>query len=211
MPTTDIMNMLPISDVSFLPQWQQETSTQSGGKPRVADVGEELWLAEIGCSLLTAGEAREAEARINALRGSIDTFYLHNPRAPYPLADLNGAALGASAVTIYALGGDNRSLRLAGLPVGYVMSIGDFLQFDTGADPNVRRCLHQLTSAGVADGAGRTALMSVVPHIRAGAAAGLAVALKRPAAEVFILPGTLRAQSQRGSLGSLSFNALQVP
>jgi hypothetical protein len=211
MPTTDIMDVLPISDVSFMLNWQQEMSQQSGGSPRTADVGEELWLAKIGCNALTKQEARIAEAMLDGLRGAIDTFYVWNARAPYPFADLTGAVLGASAVTIYALGGDNKSLRLAGLPVGYVLSIGDYLSFDTGNAPNVRRCLHRLTSGGTADGAGRTGFMSVTPHIRAGAANGLAVSLKKPAAEMFVLPGTLAAQSLKGSLGTLSFQALQVP
>jgi hypothetical protein len=199
MPTTDIMDMLPISDVSYLPQWSQEVS--QGAVPRTADLGEELWVAEVGCSTLLAAEAREAEARINALRGAQGTFYLHNPRAPYPLADLNGATLGESEVTIYALGDDNKSLRFEGLTVGYVLSIGDFFHFDTGEEPNVRRCLHQLTTTGVADGAGRTGMISVVPHIRAGA----------ETAEVFIVPGTFKGQSQRGGLGSITFTAMQVP
>lgn len=211
MPTTDIMNILPVSDVSFLPQWQQEMSQQAGGKPGVADVGEELWLAKIGCAALTKEEAHRAEARINALRGAIGTFYVHNPRAPYPLADLNGVLLGASTVTIYALGGDNKSLRFAGLPVGYVLTEGDFFAYDTGEPPDVRRCLHQLTGDAVADVNGRTALVSVIPHLRAGVATGITVNLKKPAAEMIILPGTLDAASFKGSLGTLGFQALQVP
>lgn len=211
MPSTDIMNALPISDVSFMLNWQQEMSQMSGGTPRAADVGEELWLAKIGCSALTKHEARIAEALLDGLHGAIDTFYVWNARAPYPFADLTGATLGASAVTIYALGGDNKSLRLAGLPIGYVLSIGDYLSFDTGNAPSARRCLHRLTSGGIADGAGRTGVMSVTPHIRTGAANGLAVSLKKPAAEMFLLPGTLDSRSRPGELGTLSFQALQVP
>lgn len=208
MPSTDLMNILPISDVAFTLQWQQEVSPQGGGTPRVADTGEELWLAEIGCGVLTADEARDCEAAIDDLRGSIGTFFLHNPRFPFPRSDWNGAILGASAVTIFALGGDNKSLRLGGLPVGYQISRGDYFHFDTGG---THRCLHRFTAGGAADGAGRTPMLGVVPHIRAGAATGLSVSLKRPAAEMFILPSTFKPRSTKPTLGSLTFTALQVP
>jgi hypothetical protein len=208
MPSTEIMDMLPISDVAFTLNWQQEMSQQGGGTPRVADIGEELWLAEIGCSVLTANEARDCEAAIDDLRGAIGTFYLHNPRFPFPRSDPGGQILGASAVTIFALGVDNKSLRLGGLPVGYVISRGDFFHFDTGG---THRCLHRFTTGGVADGAGRTPLLGVTPHIRVGASTGLSVTLKRPAAEVFILPGTFKARSTKPTLGNLFFSAMQVP
>ena len=206
--STEIMDMLPISDVAFGLSWQQEMSQQGGGTPRVADLGEVLWTAEIGCSVLTDAEARDCEAAIDDLSGSIGTFYLHNPRFPYPRLDPGGVMLGASAVTIFALGGDNKSLRLAGLPVGYAISRGDYFHFDTGGP---RRCLHKFTAGGVADGAGRTPMLGVVPHLRTGVETGLSVTLKRPAAEMFILPGTFKPRSVRSTIGNLFFNALQVP
>jgi hypothetical protein len=211
MATTDLIDYLPISDAVFKLQWQQEISPTGGGTPRGADLGEELWLADIACSVLTSEEARTAEAMIDDLRGVIGSFYVWNPRAPYPLADPNGTALGTNAVTIYALGSDSKSLRLAGLPVGYQIKIGDFFSFDTGSSPNVRRCLHRFTAAGIADGAGRTPMLGVVPHLRAGVATALAVALKKPSAEMFILPGSFDPRSLKGPLGSLSFQAMQVP
>lgn len=207
---TEIMDLLPISGegVSFMLQWQQETSQQSGGTPRVADVGEPLWFAKIPCNVVTTDEARDCEAALESLQGGIGTFYLHNPRFPYPRLDPAGAILGANNVTIYALGDDNKSLRLAGLPVGYVISRGDFFHFNTGG---TRRCFHRFTASGVADGAGRTPSISVVPHLRAGVSTGLAVTLKRPAAEMFLVSGSYDAASIRPALGRIALTAMQVP
>lgn len=211
MPVSDLIVILPVSQALFQLQRQQEVSPTGGGTPRAADLGEELWTATIACDVLTDQEARVAEATIEALDGSIGTFYLSNPRMPYPFADPNGAILAASAVTIFALGGDNKSLRLTGLPVGYQITAGDFFCFDTGSVPNVRRCFHRFATSGAADGAGRTPMLTVRPHLRAGVATGLAVTLKKPAAEMFILPGTFDPRSLKGPLGSLTFQALQVP
>lgn len=211
MPTTDLMTMLPVSKVKFIPRWRQEFSAQASGNPRVADLGPELWGAELTATDLSAAEQLQAEALIEQMRCSAGTFYCWNTRAQYPQADRNGAILGSNTVTIYALGGDNKSLRLAGLPVGYKITIGDMLAFDTGEDPDVRRCLHRFVAGGVADGAGRTPSIEVAPHIRAGAATSLVVTLKRPAAEMFILPGSYDSGSTSPTLGEISFKALQVP
>ena len=193
-----------------MPQWRQEFIRQAGGTPRVADLGPEVWTAKLGSSLMTDEEAAAAEAYVERGRGSLGTHYIWNPKAPCPRRDPAGTILGANVVTIFALGDDNKSLRLAGLPVGYQITIGDYLAYDTGAAP-VHRCLHRFVSSVTADGAGRTALTEVVPHIRAGAATGIVVALKQPAAEMMILPGTYQTQSVRRGFSAIALTAVQVP
>jgi hypothetical protein len=211
MPNTDLMESLFIDSVSFMPLWRQEFSRQAGGRPRVADLGAEVWTAKLGTApMRDIGEALKAEAYVNQLRGSLGTFYVWNPKAQYPQADPKGAVLGSSAVTIYALGGDNKSLRLAGLPVGYQITIGDFLAFDHGATP-VHRCLHQFCASAVADSSGRIALTEVAPHIREGATTGLAVSLKKPAAEMMIVPGSYQTQGTRRGFSVITLTAVQVP
>jgi hypothetical protein len=211
MPTTDLMTALLISDVTFMPQWRQEFSRQAGGTPRVADLGPEIWTAKIGVSIMDNDTAESAAALINQMRGSLDTFYVWNPRRQYPRLDPAGTILGSNTVTIYALGGDNKSLRLTGLPVGYQISRGDFLSWDQGSSPNVKRCLHQFMADATADGSGIIASTEVAPHIRAGASTGLTVSLKRPAAEMMIMPGSYSFPSTGPLTSSISFTAIQVP
>jgi hypothetical protein len=210
MPTTDLMESLRIDNSSFMPLWRQELSRQAGGTPRVADLGPELWIAKLTSSLMLDAEAEQSEALVEQMRGSLDTFYVWNPKKPYPRADLTGAILGASTVTIFALDGDNKRLRLAGLPVGYVITRGDMMAFDHGTTP-VHRCLHRFVAPAVADGSGRIALTEVAPHIRPGATTGLAVSLKKPAAEMMIVPGSYNTQSVRRGISAITLTAVQVP
>lgn len=210
MPTTDLMDALPISDSIFTLQRQQEVSTQGSGAPRGSDIGEPLWVAKVTCSVVkNDSEARDIEGLIDELDGVIGSFYLSNVRFPFPRLDPGGVVLGASEVTIYALDEEDASvLRFAGLPVGYTLRRGDYFHFDAAG----HRCLHKIVSAtGTADGAGRTGFLKVRPFIRAGAETGLQVTLKKPAAEMFIVPGSCEARSIRPTLGAITFAAQQVP
>lgn len=209
MVDTAFMSALTIDSVEFTLQQRQEFSRQAGGTPRVADVGPEFWQAKVGASKLSNAAARAADAIYNQMRGSLGTFYMWDPRAQYPQSDLTGAILGSATVTIYELGGDNKSLRLTGLPVGYVITAGDKLSFDHGT-PN-HRCLHEFVAGATADGSGHIALTEVVPHIREGASTGLVVTLKRPTAEMMIMPGTYSFPSTGPVSSSISFTAIQVP
>lgn len=209
MVDTNLMSALTIDSVEFVPQFRQEFSRQAGGTPRVADIGPEIWTAKIGCSNMSNVAARAAAAIINQMRGSLGTFYVWDPRAQYPQSDLTGSILGSNTVTIYALGSDNKSLSLAGLPIGYVITAGDKLSFDHGT-PN-HRCLHEFVAGATADGSGNIALTEVVPHIREGASTGLTVTLKRPTAEMMIMPATYNFPSTGPVSSSITFTAIQVP
>ena len=208
--TTDLMTALTIDSVTFMPQWRQEFSRQAGGTPRVSDIGPSVWMAKIGASKLSNVAARGAAALINKMNGSEGTFYVWDPRAQYPQADPSGTILGASTVTIYALDDDTTKIRLAGLPVGYVITRGDKFSWDQGSSP-IHRCLHEFSDSVTADSNGRTALTSVFPAIRAGATTGLTVSLSRPAAEMMIVPGSYDFPSTGAVMSSISFTAIQVP
>ncbi len=295
MATTDLMTALPVSEVTFMPQWRQEFSRQAGGTPRVSDIGPEVWMAKIAAGIMGNDDAESTAALINQMRGSLGTFYVWNPRRQYPRMDADGSIIGSSVVTIYALDADTRYLRLEGLPVGYVIKRGDFLSWDQGSSP-VHRRLHQFMADATADGAGRIALTEVAPHIAAGASAtvasvititiaspavvswtahglvagrevkfsttgalptgivagttyyviaaglatdnfriaatvdgaaintsgtqsgthtgtapGLTISLKRPAAEMMILPGSYDFPSAGSTVSSISFTAIQIP
>lgn len=211
MATTDLMTALKIASVTFIPTWVQEFSRQAGGAPRVADLGGGgIWTAKIATANMANDEIESAAALIDDMQGSLGTFYVWNPRKQYPRLDLAGTILGSSTVTIHTLGGDNKSIRLQGLPAGYVISRGDFFSWDQGSSP-VRRCLHRFTADATADGSGILPLTGVAPHIRVGASTGLTVTLKRPAAEMMIQPGSYDFPSTGTLISTLTFTAIQVP
>lgn len=209
MPTTDLMELLKIDSVTFMPQFRQEFSRQAGGTPRVADLGPEIWTAKLSASRMRNNAAKQAAALFNQMRGSLGTFYVWDIRAPYPQSDRGGVILGSNTVTIYALDTDTKLISLAGLPVGYRITRGDKLSWDQGSPAH--RCLHEFSADVVADGAGRIALTEICPHIRAGASTGLTVSLKRPAAEMMIAAGSYDFPSTGPNSSSISFTAIQVP
>ncbi len=208
MPTTDLMNALPVTSVRFVLERGREQSGQANGVIRVKDLRPALWRARIQCAALTHREDRQAMALIGDIEDQIGTFYVWKPNAPYPYADPTGAVLGASAVKINSVNADNRRLSLKWLPAGYVLTRGDFVAFDYGSAPS--RALHQVVDATVtANGSGVTPQFFVTPQIRPGAAANNVVSLALPAAEMRIVPGGYDPNTQ-GSTTSVSIDAVQV-
>lgn len=207
MANTDLMAALVVASVKFALGYGQETSGQAGGTIRVADLRSPLWTMEAECSMLTLDQLLDIETMIDQMGGAKGSFYAWDPRRPFPKLDLDGSGLGASAVKINSLGADNRSLSLKGLPAGYGLSRGDTLAFDFGSG---RRALHRVSAvSAVANGAGVTSVFEVVPNIRPGAALNADVALKRPAAEMRLVPGSFSGKAE-GLIGSISLQAVQV-
>jgi hypothetical protein len=196
-----------IGSASFQLEYRNELSRMAGGNPRVADLGPELWLTRIQTTDLLREEFLQADAEFNKLRGSLNTFLAYPPYSWYPQKDKLGVALGSAAVQIHAVGGDNKSLRLKGLPAGYVLTKGDFLSFIHGT---TKYALHQLTTGATADGGGITPLFEVAPHLRAGVAVDLNVTLVRPHCEMMVLPKTYEPRTTRPPYSQISLQAVQV-
>ena len=186
--TPDLADLVPIQSAHWQPMWQQETSGTGAGELLAADLGPQLWEADVTLKAVRNSEARAVKSRIEALGGARHAFYLYDPINCYPTHDPGGTILGDNEVTILAVGGDNRTLSLAGLPAGYVLA-HDMLASDYGSPS--RRALLRMVDTVTADGDGETALFEVTPALRPGIAAGQTVMLKKPAAKVKILPGTL--------------------
>jgi hypothetical protein len=208
-PVEDLIDTLKINSVAFYPFYRQETSGTAGGKIWAKDLGDELWEADLAITNVTHAEAYAALARFNKLRGSIFSFYCYNPAMPYPQSDPDGSSLGSSAVIINTLGTDNKSLSLSGLPAGYKLSTGDFFGYDFG-DPS-NRALMQIVEDATADGSGVTPTFEVFPNFRVGTTTGLAINLKKPSAEMVIIPGSWpQPTSQNRMKSSFSFKAREI-
>jgi len=205
MATTDLMDALVVTGVTFSLDYGQETSGQAGGQIRVKDLRSPLWRMKVDCSTLSLQQLRVIRALVGSLGGSLGSFYAWDPAAQYPAADPDGTALGSSNVQISGLGSSAWHLILKGLPAGYKLTIGDMLAFDYGTS----RALHQVTSSVVANSSGVTPAFEIHPPRRQGAAANQVVALKRPAGEFRIVPGSLNLSAD-GLTGQAGFEAVQV-
>jgi hypothetical protein len=111
-------------------------------------------------------------------------------------------------VVIASINANRKALTLSGLPAGYVITMGDYLHVDYGTPS--RRALLQASEGATANGSGVTGEFEVRPHLRPGIATALAVTLKKPAAKVKIVPGSVRIETVTTLLSQLRFTARQT-
>ncbi|MCU0826659.1 MAG: hypothetical protein MUE52_04475 [Tabrizicola sp.] len=206
----DFADILPISSLSFHLPEQVVMSRNGKGEVLTADVGERLWQGRMTLGRLTRAEAGRPEVLIELVRGGAQhSFLIYDRHRTNPRLDPQGAILGASAVTILALGGDARELSLAGLPAGYVLSAGDHLSFAYGSG---LQALHRIVTTTVtASGAGQTPLFEVIPAIRPGAVAGASVQLKKAYCKAVAMPGSIEEAVRFSTLSEgMSFDWVQT-
>lgn len=191
---------LLVSQNSFhLPEQVQQTRT-AGGEQLGADVGERLWTGKIMLGRMTKAEAGRPEVLIDLIRQVGRPFLMYDRYRTNPLLDPLGTVLGAAAVSILALGSDARELSLAGLPVGYTLSAGDYLSFAYGSTP-VRQALHRVVNTTVvADGSGNTALFEVTPALRPGAVAAAPVQLKKAYCKAVAIYGSIEEATRQSTM-----------
>lgn len=203
-------DILPVQAYSCdLPE-QLQMSRTAGGEQLVADMAERLWTGRVDLGWMIKSEVGRPETLIQVLKQG-RSFHMLDGRRKYPLLDPTGSILGASAVTILALGGDARELSLAGLPVGYTLSAGDYLSFAYTSLSITRQALHRVVDTTVvANGLGQTALFEVVPPIRPGAAASAAVTLKKPYCKAVMVAGSATPSTGRSTVyDGLGFDWVQ--
>ncbi len=209
MPDTALMTLLEqrLASLKFLPNYGQSTNSQAGGQIRVQTSRAPLWHMKINVPVAYREEAQAIKALIGSMGGSVGSFYGWDTDRPYPLADPTGALIAGSTVQIKSLGSNGISLALKGLPVGYVLTRGDYLGFTYSS---TKKALHQVVAATVtANGSGETSEFEVHPAIRQGAAVNDAVSLSKPVAEFRIVPGTYDPETI-GLNSRLSLEAMQV-
>ena len=193
-------------------RWQLLPFVESSGTGLGQIITNELvspkWRAEVTLARMPHAEAARIAALIEAI-GPSGSFYLYNPARAYPIDDPDGSGISGATPTIHSVGGNNKSLRLTGLPVGYTLSVGDMLHFDTGMP--TRRALHRVVEDATASGAGLTPSFEVRPYLKTGTTAGAGVTLARPAAKMMLEPGSF----DPGTAGpvntaGMAFSAIEV-
>ena len=203
------LGALRVEEVTFRLSHPQEHTRLADGTVISASLGASLWTGSIRLAQANHPRHAQMEALIALMDQPGATFMCHDPRQIGPASDPTGAILGSRTVTIQSVAANLRELRLTGLPAGYVLAPGDMLGFQYGTNP-VRYALHRLVVGGTASSGGLTPFMEGVPNLRAGAVAGLAVQLIRPACKARLLPnpgyGTGRQAISRGA----SFDFIQT-
>lgn len=230
LPVEAFADLMRIASVKWQLQRFDELSGLGSGDVLAAQLSAPKWTGDVALGPMYHAQAAQVQALVESLDGPMRSFMLYAPQLPYPQSDPAGEVLGSgpslsldflsnvalvrsltSDATIDGVGSDNKSMRLRGLPPGYVLTVGDFLAFDYGVNP-VRRAFHRIMETVTVGTAGHTTMFEVRPHFRPGVAAGLPVVLRKPAAKVFLVPGSFDPGTASGVITSgMSFQVMQRP
>lgn len=173
------------------------TEETGAGEILMADVGIRLW--RLNCSMrpMRYAEAEQFKAKFDVLRYPARSLIAHAMPITYPQSDPDGSILGAAAVVLNTVNGNNRELRLSGLPAGYVITPGDVLSWQYGSNP-IRYAFHRVVVGATADGAGLSGLIEVTPFVRPGYSLGTAVKLIKAEMKGIYVPGSLATGTNQG-------------
>lgn len=209
LPLATFWSRLPVDSIELDLGEALQLDETGGGEQLTADLGVRLWRGSVTMGRLFYAEAAEVEVLLDTLRQAGRFFLANDVRRPAPLLDPSGAILGVATVTVSAIP-SARELTLAGLPVGYVLSPGDYLSF-TYDGTKARRGFHRVVTGGTASGGGVLGPIEVVPPLRPGLATGTAVTLSNPAFKAVLEPGSAaRGTSRRKITEGASFGFVQT-
>lgn len=203
-PRTDILSTVEMSADSQPPMllMRQEYSRQAGGRTIGKDFGSALWQMSFVTIPIENDDAIDFEAILDSLDGVILTFEAYDVRRKMPRLYPTGACNDGVLASVNA---NSKAISLSGLAAGQVISRGDWLSFDYGAN----RALHRVVEAATANGAGLTPQFEVRPHLRPGWTLSTAVKLKNPRGIFVMMPGSVSPKAY-GSLHTvISFQAIQ--
>lgn len=205
---------LPLVGASFVLKPMAALSPLRSGKTISMNLGPELWMPEIQTGQLEAAAAGEARAWYDTLLSN-NEFFAYDAMREYPLAYadtgfdslLVGASPFSGSCVLSNVESNGVQVDLASLPIGFVLSPGDYLSFDylSGA----ARALHRVSALATANGSG-LATVEVRPNIRAGWTASASVLLHRAACRALILPDSYSENEVPPNFVSISFKAVQT-
>jgi len=203
------LGALQVQEVTFRLSHPQEHTRLGDGTVISASLGASLWSGTIRLAQANHPRHAQMEALIALMDQPGATFLCHDPRYVGPASDPSGSILGSRTVTIHSVAGNLRELRITGLPSGYVLSSGDMLAFQYGANP-VRYALHRVVIGGTASSTGLSPMLEVVPNLRPGAVTGLTVRLVRPACKARLLPEPSYGSGRQALSRGASFDFIQT-
>lgn len=193
--------------------WRKEVSRQANGVSRTKDFGTPLWQLSAASRRLSPNDLDYWRARLNALDGGEQVFKGYPLSRTYPMAYPRGSwptggTFNGITATVYAIGIDNKSLRLDNLPAAFKLGVGDFIEV-TAASGKVY--LLQVMEAATATSGGITASFEVRPHLPVGIAIDNLVSVRRPHCPMTIVPGSISSSADLSTgRGSVSFRAIEA-
>ncbi|MBO9100003.1 MULTISPECIES: hypothetical protein [unclassified Rhizobium] len=202
----DLLSAFPGWSTEFDLAYRQEQSRTAGGRTIVKDLGSPLWQATWQSRNLRVNELDAWRARLKALENGLQTFRAWPTSRAYPIAYPNGSwptgAAFSGQARINSL--SSKAVSLKGLPAGYRVSVGDYMQIGTTD-------LHQVVEDAVANAGGVTGSFEVRSFLWPAAVVNAIVSLTKPSCIMGIVPGTISstADIQTGR-GVITFQAFEA-
>lgn len=179
---------LPVQQCSFWLPSALHVSRTRGGTVTTARLAERLWTARVTLSQMRHRAFGAIEAQISALAEPGRSLLVRSLPYSGPDHDPGGVLLTGAAPLLHTISADRREIRISGLPAQFVLTPGDYLSFQYGANPT-RYALHQVVVGATASGAGLLPLIEVTPPVAVGVTTNLAVDLTAPCFKAVLIPG----------------------
>lgn len=204
-PRDLIEPFLPAPGCLFEPREIQARNPARGGQVQVVGLGPTIWTMKYQTVLLSESEAAAWESWLSSLRGGRRLFKAWHPMRRYGLAYPGGPAGFDGECTRTAIGGSLDTVTLSGLPVGYVLSVGDLMSWEHATNS---QALHRVTEGATANGSG-VATVTVEPEIRPSPGSS-DVSLHKAWCHAVLDAGTDDVRWVPGRRASVSFSATQT-
>lgn len=200
---SEFLGVLPVQDVKFHLSRPRQVSGTRGGEILTAEASVALWQGSVTLAPMPARAAAAVEVMLAELEAPGCTFDAYKPNQIGPAADPIGASLAGFSAVIEEVGSDGQTIRLGGLPIGYQVSVGDFLSFTY--DGGTRQALHRVaagafhTEASAIRDFTSSGFLRISPSLRPGLVVGSDVELVRPYCRAQLVPGSVSYGSTRNN------------
>ncbi len=180
----DFFDPLPVAKITFAPADNRTFSETGGGELIPAQRGARLWRGQVSIDIATHEELAAFEAKLSVLQEVGASFLIYDRRKPFAVNDPTGSILGASSLSVSAVGANNREISVTGFPSGFGLKSGDLMSWTYGSNPT-RYALYRVVSDVVASGSTAN-LIEVTPRLRTGTPIGAAVSMVRPVCKAVV-------------------------
>jgi hypothetical protein len=200
-----------LAKVSYTPRLDEavQFNETQGGEVLSADYGVRLWRADITVRANTYLTLDRVVAKAELIQQAGASFNVTHAWRDGPQADPTGSILGAATPQITNVNANMRDVTIGSLPVGYVLTEGDYIGWSYGSP--ARTAFHRIITGGTANGGGVAGSIELSPAVRLGYSVPFNVDLIRPRFKAVYVPGSYSPPSQsRAVRTELSFSLRQT-
>lgn len=179
---------------------RDEHSGSGDGRVWSTQLAPPRWVADVVLADRSKALARDLEALVDALDGSIGTFLFSPPNYAGPA----GGTAGLGAVAVAGVRSDRGAVGLTGLPPEFTIARGDYLSIQHASG---RFYFGEFAEGGTASQAGNLGQREIRPYLPLGIAAGATVELARPCFKASLQPGGFKPFEYSLPAGEIALGA----